>query len=220
MSNLRDINQAGNNPKKVWNLANRFTGASSSSSTPPLTAGDMNTFFLEKVKEIRASITPTSIEDNTSGNNIGDTNNHNPPRFTFAYPSASKVLNVIRSLKNTAALGTDGISVAALKLGAPALAAPIAHLARISFTTGIVPDGFKTSILRPVYKGKGKPRTAASSYRPVAILPAMSKILERLVMERLSKHLEDLLPETQCGFQAARNTTKAITFAHGAWTKA
>ncbi len=124
------------------------------------------------------------------------------------------------SLKNTGAMGTDDIPVSVLKLGATVLASPIAHLIRLSFGCGKVPSGFKSAIVKPIYKGKGKATTAASSYRPVAILTAMSKIMERCAFETLMDFLEPRLPAGQYGFRAGRSTTAAIADAHGRWSSA
>jgi hypothetical protein len=63
---------------------------------------------------------------------------------------------VISGLKTTAALGSDGIPVSILKMGSHVLAGPISHLVNKSLATGIVPVGFKTALIHPVYKGGGK----------------------------------------------------------------
>ncbi len=116
------------------------------------------------------------------------------------------------------AVGLDGVPVSVLKMGAPILAGPIAHLVRLSFRSARVPIGFKSAIVRPIYKGKGKPTTEASSFRPVAILSAMSKVLERCAFETLVEFLEPRLPAGQYGFRQARSTAAAIADAHGQWS--
>ena len=49
----------------------------------------------------------------------------------------------------------------------------------------------KTAKLIPLYKGKGIDETSPSSYRPVAILPAISKVVEKVVHSQLSKFMEE-----------------------------
>ena len=51
--------------------------------------------------------------------------------------------------------------------------------------TGKVPDLFKEAIVHPVYKGHGKDPRDPGSYRPVAILPSLSKVLEVAVRDAL-----------------------------------
>ena len=59
----------------------------------------------------------------------------------------------------------------------------------------------------------GKPPTAASSYRPISLLPIMSKVFERLLLHRLDEtiHIDGLLPIHQFGF---RNNHSPIQQCH------
>ena len=100
------------------------------------------------------------------------------------------------------------------------MAAPIARLIAVSFDTVTVPDAFKEAHVTPVYKGKGKSAGAMDSYRPVAVLPALSKVLEAVTLARLNPHLQQYLPGEQWGFRKGRNTVEAVCFAHGAWNRA
>ncbi|QQP58351.1 Uncharacterized protein FKW44_003639 [Caligus rogercresseyi] len=64
----------------------------------------------------------------------------------------------------------------------------------------------------PVFKGKGKSAADPASYRPVCILPALSKVLEIIVKSDLEEHLAktEALPNTQFGFRKGRSTTAAM----------
>jgi hypothetical protein len=53
-------------------------------------------------------------------------------------------------------------------------AATASHLVNKLLATGIVPEGFKTALIHPVYKEGKKSRTAPLSYRPVSIFCAKS----------------------------------------------
>ena len=52
------------------------------------------------------------------------------------------------------------------------------------------------------------------------MLPAFSKVLERTVLQQVSRHLAPLLPPTQFGFRPRRSTASAISYAHGSWAAA
>ncbi len=210
---MRAVDAAGGNPKKLWNFARQHMGNSRPSIPASLLADDVNNYFVDKIQKIRQR-----IPDAVSTTRLTTRASH--PKFVFRFPSAGKVREVIYSLGNTGALGVDNIGVAALKLGADAIAAPLAHIARLSFSQGVVPTGFKMAIVTPVFKGHGKDINDKSSYRPISILPAMSKVLEILVMEPLTAHLSQLLPNSQFGFRKRRSTVAAIATAHGAWSKA
>ncbi len=209
---MRAIDAASDNPKKLWNFAREHMGYVRPSPPTSLLASDINLHFIDKVKKIRQGIPDANPID-------GQPTVTSRAKFQFVFPSASKAREVIRSLRNTGAIGIDGIGVAALKLGADAIAAPLAHIIRLSLAEGKFPTGFKTAIVTPVFKGGGKPQKAASSYRPISILPAMSKVIECLVMEPLASHLSQLLPNSQFGFRPKRSTVAAIAAAHGAWSR-
>ena len=211
-SALKSINNASGDARKMWKLASQAIGNGNSTVPASLTADCLNDFYISKIAKIRSGITSTSIN-----NPMGLSS---PPVFAFKFPNAGKVAKVMASLKNTRAIGEDGIGVEALKKGISALAGPIAHLVRVSLVTSRVPDGFKAATITPVFKGKRKSPTDPASYRPVAILPAMSKILEKLVAESLTSHLQELLPNSQFGFRPKRNSTAAIAYAHSAWSAA
>ncbi len=89
----------------------------------------------------------------------------------------------------------------------------------VTFEQAAVPTGFKKASVLPLHK-KNKPSHFPSSYRPVAILSALSKIMEKVVLRQVSPHLAPLLPPTQFGFRPRRSTSTAIAYAHGAWAAA
>ncbi|KAJ0171527.1 hypothetical protein K1T71_013077 [Dendrolimus kikuchii] len=77
-------------------------------------------------------------------------------------------------------------------------------------SNGIFPDLFKKSVIIPVYKSGDK--SHVGNYRPISILPALSKILERLLNNRLTKYLEsnNLISTHQFGFRSGKSTDAAV----------
>ena len=63
------------------------------------------------------------------------------------------------------------------------IASPLAHLMKMSFTSGCVPCGLKIARVLPIFKCDD--RNEFSNYRPISILPCFSKIMERLMYNRL-----------------------------------
>jgi len=65
---------------------------------------------------------------------------------------------------------------------------------------GIYPERFKFSLIKPIYKS-GE-RSLPSNYRPISLLPALSKILEKVIYKRLFDHLYNnvILYKHQYGF--------------------
>ena len=86
----------------------------------------------------------------------------------------------------------------------------LAHLANSSFKTGIFPENGKVARVIPVYKNKGTKHNYGN-YRPISLLPIISKIIERLIYNKVFDFLVryDILFESQYGFRTGHNTTHA-----------
>lgn len=119
--------------------------------------------------------------------------------------------NIISHLKSDSAPGWDGISNQVLKSTKHCLAAPIAFLCNLSFTTGSVPSDMKMANVCPIYKSGEK--QLASNYRPISLLSSLSKIIEKVMNKRLLKYLEELniFSENQYGFRNGKSTEDAVT---------
>ena len=63
----------------------------------------------------------------------------------------------------------------------------------LSFETQKFPSLWKMARIVPIYKGKGG-QTKLTSYRPVALLPSLSKVLESVMVEQLYSHFEKNIP--------------------------
>jgi hypothetical protein len=103
-------------------------------------------------------------------------------------------------------------TVSVLKMGSDVLAGPVSHLVNMSLSAGVFPSAFKTALIHPVYKGGGKARNDPASYRPVAILRALSKVLETVAKEDLEAYMavNNILPTSQHGFRRGRSCTTAL----------
>jgi len=77
---------------------------------------------------------------------------------------------------------------------------------------GEVPQQFKDASIVHIYKRKGN-RQSCDNHRGISLLSIAGKILARVLLNRLIKHLEQdppLLPESQCGFRANQGTVDMI----------
>ena len=89
-----------------------------------------------------------------------------------------------------------------------------------SIKTGTFPTLFKDAIVVPVFKGGRKDREDPSSYRPISVLPALSKVLEAVVIEQFLDYLDEhnLLPPAQHGFRRGHSTVTALVKTIQKWT--
>ena len=84
------------------------------------------------------------------------------------------------------------------------------HVFKVSIKQGIFPDSLKIAKVTLIFKSGAKDNV--SNYRPISILPVFSKVLERIMYNRVYNHLDSkgLLYEKQFGFQRNNSTEHAI----------
>jgi len=133
-------------------------------------------------------------------------------QFSFRTVTNREVMKHLRNLKHKCAVGLDEIPSSFLKDTAYIIAKPLTHVINCSLRGGIVPEQFKQAKVTPVYKSGAS--DSFDNYRPISVLPAVSKILERCVHDQLMEHLENhnLLTASQFGFRKKRSTEHASVY--------
>ena len=109
-------------------------------------------------------------------------------QFKFDYVSKIYVEKELKSMKRGKAAGHDDIPHGMLKDAASEIAKPLCYLINLSLQTGIVPAEWKIAKVTPIHKSGST--SNLDNYRPISILPVLSKILERAVHKQLSDYLE------------------------------
>ena len=129
-------------------------------------------------------------------------------------PTDSLTINQVKeaffSLKINISPGCDEISFNVIKNCFSELNMPLKYLFDMSLESGIFSDKLKIARVIPLYKA-GDPANI-SNYRPISVLPCFSKMLERIMYNRLYKYLttEKILYPKQFGFQRGHSTEHAI----------
>ena len=114
------------------------------------------------------------------------------------------------SLKINKSSGYDGISFNVVKNCFGPLIKPLMYIFNLSLAKGIFPDDLKIARVTPVFKAGNE--NEVGNYRPISILPCFSKILERIMYNRLFKYLttNEILYKKLFGFQEGHSTEHAI----------
>ena len=95
--------------------------------------------------------------------------------YTYKTES-SEVLIAINKLAATKASGIDNLPTKILKIAAPIVADSLAIIFNVSLKTGTYPNDLKVAKVSPVFKtGDRKDRY---NYRPISVLPVVSKFLK------------------------------------------
>ena len=95
----------------------------------------------------------------------------------------SEVFNLLTTLDISKATGPDGVSAQMLKHTADSITPIITSLFNQSISMGTVPDQWKVSLVVPIHK-QGD-RANPSNYRPISLLPIISKVLEQHIANKL-----------------------------------
>ena len=114
------------------------------------------------------------------------------------------------SLRPNKSPGFDDISSNVIRFVFYALIKPTKHIFNLSLNKGIFPDKLKVARITPIFKSGDKENV--SNYRPISVLTCFSKILERIMYNRLYSFLVDnnILYDKQFGFQSEHSTEHAI----------
>ena len=130
--------------------------------------------------------------------------------------SADKYLSIfsrqMEAIVYLEATGFDEIPGRVLKDAAPEIAKPIAYLINVTILTGIIPQEWKEAKVTATFKSGGK--EDVNNYRPISVLPLISKIMERTVQVQLVSFLttNKVLSEHQSGFRKRHSTQTAVTY--------
>ena len=91
------------------------------------------------------------------------------------------------ALKNNKASGFDDINPNIIKTSYQQLMLPFFHICKQSLKWGIFPQNMKIAKITPLFKSGET--DLVNNYRPISILPVFSKVLERIMYNRLYAHV-------------------------------
>lgn len=207
---------SSNKSQAVWKIINNNIGNRSSrensicelfiddktESDPLKLANLFNNFFINIPKQLN--------------NNLPTKNNYMPsiityPTFYLDTVSETEVCNIIMSMKKSNSVGFDGISSNLLIKYLQFFIKPLTYLINFSFAEGVFPSSLKIAKIIPLHK-KGE-RDKIENYRPISLLSTISKVLEKIIFDKIVNFFLkfNILAKCQFGFQKGKSTKSAIT---------
>ena len=131
--------------------------------------------------------------------------------FEFQYVSKVFVKSFLSKLRRKKATGTDELPPGMLKDCREFIVDPLHHIVNLSLQTSTVPTVWKRAKIVPIFKSGDQTQT--ENYRPISVLPILSKLVEKAVHLQFLKYLEEnkLLSDSQYGYRAQRSTQHATT---------
>ena len=131
----------------------------------------MNNFFCSIGKEPVDKIDPLPNPLLTGDYEI------NKDKTTFKFKTIEDIRAAFAKIKNSKGFGVDNISSYFLKIALPLIEKSLGLMFNTSLETSQFPDSWKVARVTPIFKGGDK--TEKSNYRPISVLPVISKLFEK-----------------------------------------
>jgi len=204
-----------NNLKKTWQIVYNAIRKTASKgpgcvsllvnnqqiNDPRVIAESFNHFFINAAQQIVNKLHPTS---KSPLDNIPQ----NPSSFSLTNipVTLAEVQETIKLLLNKKTPDLNGISSYFIKKIDEVILVPLHHVIRLSFESGYFPNQLKIAKVVPVFKSGD--RLSMDNYRPISLLPTLSKIFEKIVANRLMQFLNQnsILSQWQFGFRPRHST--------------
>ena len=130
--------------------------------------------------------------------------------FDFCSINERKIQEAISKINIKKSFGYDNISGYFLKLAFPLISKTLALIFNASIETSTFPDIWKVARVTPIYKEGEK--SDKSNYRPISVLPVLSRIFEKLIYDQLYQYLDGsgFLTSDQSGFRPLHSTATCL----------
>jgi hypothetical protein len=198
------IKEILNKNKNKEELPNYFIADDTPVSDRKTIADKFNKFFINIGPELSSKITC-----NTTKSFTNYLTNPSPIDFSFSSVNSDTIKQIINKLKPKTTSGFDKLSNKLLKEIKDEIAEPLSLIINQSINNGIFPDKLKIAKVIPIYK-KGE-NNRFDNYRPISILPSVSKVFERVIHNQLHTFLTNskIYYDSQYGFRKLHSTELA-----------
>ena len=193
--------------KTLYKKLNKLLGNESQDlprHTDPLKlAEDFKSFFSEKIVNIRDNIETEAEHADLTQLEQDDSLLPEHCNFSgFSKITEEQLKDLVSNMSNKFCC-LDPIPPFLLKNCLPELTPILMHIINSSLDSGFFPSAMKKAVIKPTLKKDNADKDVLSNYRPISNLSAVSKLLERVVLNQLNQHLTDnnLYSEVQSGYR-------------------
>ena len=130
--------------------------------------------------------------------------------FAFSAIMTDKLIASLNKMKTSHGSGNDGIASFFLKIALPIIKGSLCDLFNLSLFSGKFPDCWKIARVAPIFKS-GQ-RDDRSNYRPISVLPLISRLFEKLLYDQFYDYLNTnkLIYRHQSGFRSLHSVVTCL----------
>ena len=189
----QSLRASSGDPKTLYKKLNRLLGNVSQDlpkhDDATKLSEDFKDFFSDKVNKIRQEI--DAEKDETDADTALEAEEENELSCCFDHFTiiSDEELKVLVKKMSDKFCSLDPIPTFLLKKCVDELSPILLHILNSSVTTGVFPTTMKKAVVRPTLKKENADVDSLKNYRPVSNLTAVSKLLERVVLNQLNGHL-------------------------------
>ena len=201
------ISETLNRNKRKHEMPSLFTHEGRDLVDSTEIANAFNTYFANIGKNLSSQIDQNNV--------IADYKQYvtSPTRETLKFECITKdyTIKAIDNLENKNSSGRDGITNTLKKTIKNGISQSLTIIINQMLTTGIFSDAFKLSKVIPLFKKSDS--SLLVNYRPISLLPTISKVFERVIHDQMYEYFNQLklLAEQQYGFRKQHSTEYAAT---------
>ena len=177
-------------------------------------ANTLKNYYDEKIKKLLSKIKkvkndPLELLQKLFGK---WSESENLPIFKIREISVGETLRLISKMGKSSAFGRDKLDAISIKSAMDYLALPITHIVNSSITSRVYIMKWKQAKIIPILKSSEHSHMDPASYRPISLLPVLSKIIERAVQMQMQNHFEEhkLLHPNSHAYRKNSSTATAI----------
>lgn len=167
---------------------------------------ELNRFFCDGHQQLQTTVQSPTIAEEQRPNVQGE------GRFSFQHTSSLEVSMKIAEIQSNA-IGTDGIPISFVKMLCPHILPTLVNVYNTIIDSNAFPTIWKKGVVIPIPK-KASPEHS-KDFRPISVLPAISKVLEKVLLAQIVEYTENtnppLLAINQSGYRKRHSTTTALS---------
>ena len=216
----KQISDCGGDQRQLFGIVNHLLGRRKQIVHPQHTdsftlASLFNNYFITKIDDIRKEF--SGLESDAAQMSIPDFNVHySHTTLSNFTPTTTDAVQQLLSKMNKTTCKLDPFCTSIIMQHSLHFIPVYVHLINLCFSTGIFPTGFKSAVVKPLLKKPTLDYEVLKNFRPISNLTFLSKLIEKVIAERLVSHMQDngMVEKFQSAYKGKHSTETALLRVH------